>query len=124
VIHLDSGDLENARSYIEKCLELAQKEQAKYVEGYSLELLVHIIGKTDKSQFAEAEESIVRGMKLLDEVKARPHYAQGCLFLGELYADMNQKKKAIEKLKEAKEMFGEMGMDHWLARTQETMAKL
>jgi len=120
----ESGDLENARSHIEKSIELAQKEHAEYVEGYSLEYLGRIIGKADKARFAEAEDSMVRGMKLLDEVKAKPFYAQGCLFLGDLYADMNQKEKAIENLNKAKGMFRDMGMDYWLARTQSVLEKL
>jgi hypothetical protein len=44
--------------------------------------------------------------------------------LGELYADTGQKEKALEHLKKAEERFQEMGMDYWLAKTQEVLERL
>jgi tetratricopeptide (TPR) repeat protein len=57
-------------------------------------------------------------MKILDELETKPLYAQGYLFLGDLYADAGQKEKAIENLRKAEAMFQKMGMDYWLARTK------
>jgi hypothetical protein len=57
-------------------------------------------------------------MTILDELKIKPFYAQGYLFLGELHAGAGQKEKALENLKKAEAMFQEMGMDYWLARTK------
>jgi hypothetical protein len=48
----------------------------------------------------------------------------GYLHLGELYADIGQKEKAIKNLKKAETAFQEMGMDYWLSRTQAVMEKL
>jgi len=50
--------------------------------------------------------------------------AQGYLFLGELYADKGQKEKALENLKKAERMFRDMGMDYWVAKTQEVLGRL
>jgi hypothetical protein len=72
-------------------------------------------------QLHKAEEYILKGMKIVDELGARPFYAQGCFYLGDLYADAGQKEKAIENLKEAEAMFQEMGMDYWLARTKKLL---
>jgi hypothetical protein len=44
--------------------------------------------------------------------------------LGELYANKGQQNKAMKNLKKAKGMFREMGMDYWLARSQETIERL
>jgi hypothetical protein len=54
----------------------------------------------------------------------KPTYAQGHLFLGEVYAHSGQKEKALEHLKEAETMFQEMGMDYWLGVTREVSAGL
>jgi len=38
--------------------------------------------------------------------------------------DTRQQDKAMENLKKAEEMFREMGMDYWLAKTQEVLGRL
>ena len=118
------GDLENARGYAEKALELAQKEGHRWLAGASLTQLGRTLGKIDKSQLAQGEQYISRGMKILDEMKARISYLQGYLFLGQLYADVGKREKAVESLKKAETEFSEMGMDYWLRRTQEVLEKL
>jgi hypothetical protein len=60
----------------------------------------------------------------LDELKIKPLCAEGYLFLGELYADAGQQDKALEKLKKAKSLFREMGMNYWLDKTQEVLERL
>ncbi len=44
--------------------------------------------------------------------------------MGELYADRGQRENALENLKKAEGMFQEMGMDYWLAQTQEVLGRL
>ena len=61
---------------------------------------------------------------MLDELELRPSAAQGYLFLGELCADKGQTEKALENLKKAEGMFQGMGMDYWLAKTQEVLGRL
>ena len=60
----------------------------------------------------------------MNELKITPYYTQGQLFLGELYANEDQKEKAMENLKKAEAEFKEMGMDYWLAKTQEVLDRL
>ena len=124
MVHFDSGDLKSARSCVEEALKLAQNNNEKHIEGPSRTFLGRIIGKADRSQFSEAEESILQGIKLLDEWKLKPYCSQGYLFLGELYADAGQREKALEHLKKAEGMFREMGMDYWLRRTQEVLERV
>jgi tetratricopeptide (TPR) repeat protein len=59
----------------------------------------------------------------LEELKLRPFYSQGYLYLGELHADMGHKEKALETLEKANQMFQEMGMDYWLHRTQSLLKR-
>jgi hypothetical protein len=60
----------------------------------------------------------------MDELKLEPFYAQGYLFLGELYTYTGQQDKAMENLKKAEGMFLEMGMDYWLDKTKQVLERL
>ena len=122
MVHLDTGDLQEARRCAEEGLKLAQANGEKSWEGWSLILLGRILGKADISQIAEAEEYVLRGISILDELEVRPFGSLGRLYLGELYADTGQREKAIETLRKAEGACQEMGMDYWLRRTQEVLA--
>ena len=123
-VHIDSGDLKSARSYITEALKLAQSNNEKQIEGSLRILLGRIIAKTERSQYSKAEDSILQGIRLLDEWNLKPLMFPGYLNLGELYADIGQKEKAIKNLKKAESAFQEMGMDYWLSRTQAAIEKL
>jgi len=124
MIHLDSGEFENAQSFAEKALDFSQKNNEKWAEGISLNLMGRILGKKEPPEIERAEEHILQGIKILEELKSKPFYSQGYLFLGELNADTGQKEKALENLNKAEKMFQEMGMDYWLAKTQEVLKKV
>jgi len=123
-VHLELGDLENARTYAKEALRLAQDNNERNLEGVSRLALGRVLGKAEKSQFAEAEEYILQGIAIMDELKLKPSSYIGYLYLGELYADTDQREKALGPLKKAQGMFQEMGMDYWLRRTQSVLAKL
>jgi len=124
MVHLDLGNLERARSYIEGAAEVAHSNNEKHIEADSRISLGRVLGKMGKSEGVKAEESILQGIKILDELKLKPSSSLGYFFLGELYADMGQKKKALETLKKAESMMQEMGMDYWLRRTQEVLERV
>jgi tetratricopeptide (TPR) repeat protein len=122
--HLQLGDLENARGLMEEGLRLSQKNSERYWEAIAWIFLGRILGRTETPRIDKAEEYILQGMKIADELKAKPFYAQGHLFLGELYARVGQKGKALENLTKAETMFQEMGMGYWLAVTRKISAGL
>jgi tetratricopeptide (TPR) repeat protein len=122
--HLASGDLENARSCIEEAVKLSHDSNEKWVEGKSRVALGRVLGKADSAQSDEAEECILQGIKILDELQLKPLYAEGYFSLGELYADAGQREKALKNLRKAEGMFQEMGMDYWLAKTYSILEKL
>ncbi len=121
-VHFDSGDLKNAQDCIEEALRLSRDNEI-HNEAISRMWLGRIWGKTHPSE-EKGKKYIVQGIKVLDELKLKPSAAQGYLFLGELYADRGQTEKALENLKKAEGMFQRMGMDYWLAKTQEVLGKL
>lgn len=124
MVHCDSGHPAKAKEFAEKALELSQENSEKHLEGQSRALFGRILGKLNAKEIEKAEESILQGTKILEELKARPFLAESYLWIGELYASTGQAEKAQENLKKAGSMFQEMGMDYWLARTHAAYAEL
>ncbi|UCC59579.1 MAG: hypothetical protein JSV02_07435, partial [Dehalococcoidia bacterium] len=122
--HLDAGDLKSARSSVEESLRLAQENNEKQNEGMSMVLLGKILAKSDPAQSLESEENIIQGIKILDELKLKPFLSIGYLYLGEFYTETGRNDKALEALRKAEAEFTEMGMDYWLRRTQEVLARM
>jgi tetratricopeptide (TPR) repeat protein len=123
-VYLESGDLKNAQLWAEKALKISQKNHEKTPEGAIWILLGRIFGKAGMAQVNKAEECILQGIKILDELKSKPFYAYGYLFLGELYANTGQNDKALETLRKTEGMFREMEMNYWLAKTQDVLGTL
>jgi tetratricopeptide (TPR) repeat protein len=123
-VYLDSGDLKMARSSTERALSLTQKNGEKINEGTSRILLGRVLGKEHISQSDNAKEYILAGIKIMEERGIVARSSVGYLYLGELYADMGQREKALETLKRAESAFRKMGMDYWLARTQKVLARV
>jgi tetratricopeptide (TPR) repeat protein len=122
MIQYDSGDLESARSSTEQALSAAEQSREMWTKGAASLLLGRILGKQDVSKAAAAERDILRGMVILEGLRIRPLQAQGHLILGELWADMGRKKKALQGLNEAAAAFKEMDMTYWLRRTQQILS--
>jgi len=120
----DLGEYEKALATIDEGLILAQKNNTKEFEGLSRIWLGRILVKTDPNQFDRADESILKGINILQELRLKPFSSQGYLYLGEFYTDTGQKDKALEILRKARGMFREMGMDYWLAKTDEVLEGL
>jgi tetratricopeptide (TPR) repeat protein len=120
----DLGEYDKALASIDETLILARKNNEKDTEGSSRIWLGRILGKTDPNQFDRAEESILKGINILEELRLKHYFSQGYLYLGEFYADTGRKEKAQENLKKAEQMFQEMGMDYWLEKTQKVLNRL
>jgi tetratricopeptide (TPR) repeat protein len=113
-IHLDLGDPENAEASMEEALRLSRKNNEKGWEGLALVGIGRVFGMKHPQQTKQAEDCLTKGLSILRDLGMKPNYAQGRMFLGELYMDVGEKVKAMENLKEAEAMFREMGMDYWL----------
>jgi class 3 adenylate cyclase/tetratricopeptide (TPR) repeat protein len=118
------GDLERAKAHADTATAQARELGARLWEGLGLFLQGSILVKEDKSQANLAEEEILQGIGILEDLRIRPYSSQGYLALGELYADTGQPDKALEALKKAEAEFRDMGMDYWLRRTEEVLAKV
>jgi hypothetical protein len=84
IVHFNSGDLQSAQIWADKGLKISQKNHEKWAEGFVGTLLGRILGKGGAPQVDQAETCIVKGIRILDELKAKPARSQGYFFLGEL----------------------------------------
>ena len=95
----------------------------KAYEGLALVGLGRVFGTRQPRQTEQAEECFSKGLAILRDLKMKPLYSQGRMFLGELYMDAGEKEKAMENLKEAEAMFREMDMGYWLDKTRELLER-
>ena len=123
-IHLRLGNLQKALSYIQEAIQLSRNNNEKGIESLSLFALGRILIKTDPWQIDKAKDAILKGIKIVNELKLRPLSAIGHLCMGELYTDAEQPEKAMEYVKKVKIMFQEMEMEYWLARANSVLGKL
>jgi tetratricopeptide (TPR) repeat protein len=123
-ISLALHDLQKAQNSMEEALNLSRKNREKMNEGLALVGLGRVLAKKEPRETEEAEESFREGLTILHDLQTKPNYSQGIMFLGEFYLDRSQKEKALENQRKAEALFREMGMDYWLAKAQEALAKL
>jgi len=124
MMHFFSGDLVSAQRCAEEAIRLARQSGERPYEGLSWLVLGGVLGATDPSQNARAEEYLLRGIAIEEEIDARAFSCMGRLLLGRHHASGGQPEKALEHLNKARTMAEEMGMDFWLAMAQDAIGKL
>ncbi|HME45218.1 MAG TPA: adenylate/guanylate cyclase domain-containing protein [Syntrophorhabdales bacterium] len=118
VIHFDLGNLELAHTYIQQALKLAQRYNEVYYVALALPMLGRILGSRDTTQLREAEDHVLQGIHLLDDLKVKPQVGIAHLCLADVYAHANEAQKALQSLKIAEVIFEEIGAEYWLAKTR------
>jgi class 3 adenylate cyclase/tetratricopeptide (TPR) repeat protein len=121
---LEIGDPGSARDSVEKALELSQQHHEKLVEGQCLIWLGKILYSKQPAEISQAEDSIQRGISILNELKSKPFLSIGYLFLGEFCMAVGRQDVALKNLHLAEGMFEEMGMDYWLNKTRKALRRL
>lgn len=82
------------------------------------------MGKINDLKKEDAEESILKGIRILDELRLKPHLLTGYFVLGELYANAGRREEARENLNKALSMCQEMGIEYWPDKIQEVLDRL
>jgi class 3 adenylate cyclase/tetratricopeptide (TPR) repeat protein len=124
VAHFRNGDMEAVRAHAQQALEFSLANNERQIQGMSRIWLGRLLAKTDPLHIEVAEEHLLQGISLLDELGIRSQVGWGYLWLGEVYAESGRKEEALQNLKKAETMFQEMGMDYWLGKAQEALARL
>ena len=118
------GDLGQARKQAELALQFALENNERHIIGGSRIWLGMAISRIDPTQIEAAEQQILQGISLLEELGLPPLFGMGYMFLGEAYAASGRRKEALDHLKKAEALFEKMGMDYWLGKTRGVLAKL
>jgi class 3 adenylate cyclase/tetratricopeptide (TPR) repeat protein len=109
-IFFNEGDLERAKEYIDQALSLAQRNHQKLYEGLSWALHGRIIGRLKPDIPQQAEESIFKGKKILEDIQSKTYTAQVNALAGEFYAETGNTRQAKNYLNIAVQMFRDIGM--------------
>jgi len=117
------GDLDRARTQGELALQFALQSNERHIIGMARYWLGRTIARIDPTQIELAEQQILQGISLLEELGLPPFFGTGYMFLGEVYAASGWPKEALENLKKAEALFEKMGMGYWLGKTREILAK-
>ena len=118
------GDLDRARTQAELALQFALQNNERHIIGLSRFWLGRAIARIDPTQIEAAEQQILQGISLLEELGLPPLFGMGYMFLGEVYAASGRPKEALEHLKKAEALFEKMGMDYWLGKTREVLTRI
>jgi tetratricopeptide (TPR) repeat protein len=124
IIFFENGDVISAENFLQKAVEQSQAYNGKWVYGYSLLWLGKTLARKNRSESNRAAKTIIEGIKVLESVNLKSLLVHGYCFLGELYADVGQREKALENLKIAKNQCLEMGIDYWPDKVREVLEKL
>jgi len=124
MVHTDEGNLDIAKSCIEKSLKAAHDSGSRFWEAWWGIWLARTYDWAEVSESAQAEASLQQSIETLGELEMKPCCAIAYSELGALYADTGQIEKALETLRRAEGMMQEMGMDYWLHRTQEVLERV
>jgi len=122
--HFSLGNLKEAVVQAEQALKCSLANNEKQHQGLSRIVLGRVLAKADPGQIEVAVGQIRQGISQLEELGILPWSGIGYFWLGEVYAECGPKDEAQENLKKAETMFREMGMDYWLVKAQEALARL
>jgi tetratricopeptide (TPR) repeat protein len=121
---LAAGQIERARTVVQRALELAlvHKERGHHARG--LKLLGDVMAAASPADPGPAEESYRQALALADELTMRPLTAQTLLGLGRLYQRMGRRAEAADRLADALLLLHDMGMRPWLSSTADELQAL
>ncbi len=122
--YFESTDLSLSRQSLEKALNMARQQHAKFDESLSLIYLGRTIGKMGLTDLEVGEKYILEGINTFKKMKLRPYFSQGYLLLGDMYTDVGRIDEARRYLEKAKSNFKAMKLDFWLTRTQTSLTRL
>jgi tetratricopeptide (TPR) repeat protein len=122
--HLELGNPEEAQVHAENGVKLSRANNERDWEAVAEMYLGRALGAGGPARFDEAREHILRGIEIADKLKLKPTTAVGYFHLGELSALLGRTAEATEYLRKVESMFQEMGMDYWLGKARDALAKL
>jgi predicted ATPase/class 3 adenylate cyclase len=108
------GRVDDAERRAHEALSLAQRQQERGHEAWSLRLLGEIASRRDLRDAETAETYYREALTLADELGMRPLAAHCHFHLGKLLRKVSRAEQARQHLTAAATMYREMGMRVWL----------
>lgn len=128
LVSSELGRYDEALRLAEKSLAVAKETDDGIGQALSMAQMGIALGQDDPSQFVRAEELIDNAIERLDRLKihAISIILKAC-FLGRLYVDTGQKKRAMLRSQEIQKSIQDMErleIDFWLKKAREYWAKI
>jgi tetratricopeptide (TPR) repeat protein len=122
MVQLASGHVKQSEESFKAALRLSHEHNEKWIEGTSRIYLGITTAHDDKLKIEKAEESILEGIKILEDRQIKPWSSIGYFNLGMLQAHRGKMRPARINLQIAGNLFKEMGMNYWLSLTRQSGA--
>ncbi len=120
--YLWHGRLNDARQAAHHALSLARRHQERGHEAWALRLLGEIDSSRSHSPDRDAAKTNYhQALAQADELGMRPLVARCHLGLGALHHEAKDQVQAQKHLTTAMGLFREMGMESWVARTEQLL---
>jgi tetratricopeptide (TPR) repeat protein len=120
MVQLASGHVKQSEESFKAALRLSREHNEKWIEGTSRIYLGITTAHGDKLKIEKAEESILEGIKILEDRQIKPWSSIGYFNLGMLQAHRGKMRPARINLQIAGNLFKEMGMNYWLSLTRQS----
>ena len=117
-MHLELGNIEEAYAHAQHALTLAEKNNETYYYALTLPLMGRILARSGRAPIAEAEETALRGINLLDSLNVQQQVAIALLCLADIYVCRHSIERATGSLKKAETIFKDARAEYWLAKTR------
>jgi len=124
LVHHGLGEFSEAKSCFIKAVMLSQESKEKHNEAWARIYLGQNHIKIDPAYPDQAKESVLQGIAIAEELMIKPIVSYGYLCLGDIHAQIGEKDGAIKNLKMAENMYQEMNIDYWLAKTRDVLDRL
>ena len=92
-------------------------------EGLALTVLGRVHARLRHPEIRHAESLMEQAIGIFADAGLRPYYALANFYLAEIDAESGQTEKARGHMRVADNLFREMGMDYWVARSREASGR-
>ena len=105
-------------------VDLARKHKERANEALALRAFAEIMVQSDRPDAGSALRHYEASLALAQEIGMRPLTAHGHFGLGKLYVRAGKRQQAAEQLAIATTIYRELGMNTWVARSEQALQGL
>ncbi|PYN03607.1 MAG: hypothetical protein DME02_23275 [Candidatus Rokuibacteriota bacterium] len=122
--YLLAGRTAEAADRAGSAVDLARKHKERANEALALRAFAEIMVQSDRPDAGSALRHYEASLALAQEIGMRPLTAHGHFGLGKLYVRAGKRQQAAEQLAIATTIYRELGMNAWVARSEQALQEL